>query len=201
MLTASPMRRVAQTNAIDTQPGIGDAATAERMVCPALRTRICTGRSWISREAVAFVSASVRGANGILPMLRARQSIAAAFGKVVHLAASAQDLSKAGQNREHGEDRAVQLRAHISVEEGIEIRVFQGERIGGCQVDLLFIRRRVDLAHGLFRGPEFICLTWIGRIDRENHVGVVVGWIGRLSRNFLLAETKNVPGTALSGHL
>jgi hypothetical protein len=77
-----------QRNAIGIQFGIADAVTAARMVSPGVWT--CTGRSKISRAAVAVRSERANGSSGILPMLRARQSIVPALGSVVHLAASAQ---------------------------------------------------------------------------------------------------------------
>src|ERR1019366_9528633 len=82
------MRRDTQRNAIGIQFGIADAVTAARMDCPGVW--ICTGRSKINRAAVTLFSARAAGSSGILLMLWARQSIAAAFGSVVHFAASAQ---------------------------------------------------------------------------------------------------------------
>src|ERR1700688_3449591 len=88
MLNARPRRRDKQRNAIGTHFGTAEAVTDAPMLRAGVR--VCTGRSRISRETVALVSTRDRRPNGILSMLWARQSIAAAFGKLAHLAASAQ---------------------------------------------------------------------------------------------------------------
>src|SRR5580658_3598255 len=88
MLTARLIRTHTKRNAIGIQAGIADTAAA--FLTPGAAVRACIGSSRINRVTVAVVSARLRGPNGILPMHWVRHSTAAALGRFVHFAASAQ---------------------------------------------------------------------------------------------------------------
>src|SRR5580698_10323875 len=89
MLIARLIRTHAKRNAIGIQAGIADRL-AFWLTFRTAAVRGCIGRSRINRATVAVVSARLLGSSGIFAMHWVRHSMAAAFGKLVHFAASAQ---------------------------------------------------------------------------------------------------------------
>jgi hypothetical protein len=87
-LIRTPRARDKQSTAIGIHSGAVGLLSIS--LTPCRTSRDCTGRSWINDEAIANVSARASGLSGILPMLRARHSIAAVFGILANRAASVQ---------------------------------------------------------------------------------------------------------------